>query len=241
MIHFLMKVFEEKQHADSFIRGELYSNRLSWFKKVEDSDGRGDEYEGAAMLQPDNLVIKLTARDQETGEVLEEFTITPDEHAAPPVLQPERFDDLNLFCMYAAHSNDFQPETDDPLQELKTHIEIPEDCLKLGGYGVVITDTPEFLRRVQAAASREGYRIVGGLVEYYDPEIGTSIDPLSVKAVFRKREEFAHQREYRFVMDTGTQGPEAVILNIGEIDDITMLLDTAAINQLFSLSPSPLD
>lgn len=236
-----MKVFKEKQYADSFIRGELYANRLSWFKKIEASDGRGDEYEGAAMLQRDNLVIKLTARNQETGEIIDEFTIAPDEHAAPPIVQPDRFDDLNLFCMYAAHSNDFEPETDDPLQELKAHIEIPEDCVRLGNHAVVITDVPEFLRRVQAAVSREGYRARRGVVEYYDPEVGTPLDPLDPRVVFRKRQEFAHQREYRFVFDTGTRGCEAVTLNIGGIDDIAMVLDTAEINQLLSLNYNPPD
>ena len=240
MIHFLVKVFSEKQHADSFVRGELYANRLSWFKNIESSDGRGDEYEGAVMPQRDNLVIKLTARNQETGEV-DEITITPDELVAPPVLQLDRFNDLNLFCMYAAHSSDFEPQTDDPLQELKTHIEIPEDCLKLGRYAVAITDVGEFVRRVHAAASREGYEIARGYVEYYDPEIGTPLEPLSERAVFRKREEFAHQREYRFAIDTGTRGSEPVVLNIGDIDDITMLLDTAEINELFSFSPNPPD
>ena len=207
---------------------------------MEDSDGRGDEYEGAVMLQRDNLIIKWTVKHGETGEVLEEFTTTPDEHAAPPILQPEQFDDFNVFCMYAAHSNDFQPQTDDPLRELKTHIELPKDCLKLGRYTVVITNTPEFLRRVQASASREGYRIKCGLVEYYDPEIGTPLEPFGMKPVFRKRKQFAHQREFRFAIDTGTAGSEAVTLNIGDINDITMFLDTADINQMFSFeSASP--
>ena len=35
MIHFLAKVFSEQDHADKFLRGELYTRRLSWFKKLE--------------------------------------------------------------------------------------------------------------------------------------------------------------------------------------------------------------
>ena len=229
MIHFLLKIFAEKQHADKFLRGEMYANRLSWFKKIEDSDGRGDEYEGAVMLQRDNLVIHLTASDGETGEFLSESTITKDDLAAPPVMQSAVFDNLNLFCMYAGHSRDFQPKTDDPLQELQKHIEMPEDCLHLGRYAVGIKDASEFLRRIQVAAKREGYSICRGLVEYYDPEVGTPLEPLTIKTAFRKRDKFAPQREYRFVIDTGTTGSDAITLNIGDITDIAVLLDTSDI------------
>ena len=243
MIHFLLKIFTEKQHAESFLRGDMYANRLSWFRKIgesdgrgdeyegavfrkiEESDGRGDEYEGAVMLQRDNLIMNLTAMNKETGEVLSEFTITKDDLAAPPVMQLATFDNLNLFCMYAGHSRDFQPETDAPLQELQKHIEIPEECLQLGRYAVGIKDAPEFLRRIQVAANREGYSIYRGLVEYYDPEVGTPLEPLTMKTALRKRDDFAHQREYRFVIDTGTTGSDAITLNIGDISDIAMPLD----------------
>ena len=238
MIHFLMKIYAEKQHADSFRSGELYANRLSWFREIEDTEGRGDEYEGAALLQRDNLVIHMTATNKETGEILSEGTITKDDLAAPPVVQLARFDDLNLFCMYAGHSNDFQPKTDDALQELKKHIEIPDHCLQLGRYAVLIRDAPEFFKRVQAAVDRQGYKHCGGLVEYYDPEIGTPIEQLSLKSVFRKRDGFADQREYRLVINTGTTGVEAIILNIGDITDITMLLDTHDVNRMMSIRQS---
>ena len=229
MIHFLLKIFAEKQHAGSFLRGEMHANRLSWFKKIESSDGRGDEYEGAVMLQRDNLVIHMTASDGETGEVLSESTITQGEHVAPPVMQLDIFDNLNLFCMYAGHSRDFQPKTDDPLQELQKHIEMPEDCLQFGRYAVGIKDASEFLRRIQVAANREGYSIYRGLVEYYDPEVGTPLEPLTIKTAFRKRNKFSPQREYRFVIDTGTTGSDAITLNIGDIADIAVFLDTSDI------------
>ena len=236
MIHFLLKIFAEKQHADSFLRGEMYANRLSWFRKLEDSEGRRDKYEGAAMLQRDNFSMHLTATNKETGEVLGEFTLSGDDLSAPTIMQLAAFNDLNLFCMYAGHSRDFQQETDAPLQELKKHIEIPDHCLQLGRYAVVIKDAPEFLRRVKAAADREGYQIWRGLVEYYDPEVGTSVEPLSIKTAFRKRDQFAHQREHRFVIHTGTTGPDAITLDIGDIADIAMLLDTGDINRNMSIT-----
>ena len=33
MIFYLMKVFSEAQHADDFVKGKVYANRLCYFKK----------------------------------------------------------------------------------------------------------------------------------------------------------------------------------------------------------------
>ena len=158
MIHFLVKMFSEPEHADKFLRGELYARRLSWFKKLESDEGRGDEYEAAIMPRRDNLIITLEAKTMETGEV-EEFTIPMEDLAAPPILQPQHFDHINVFCMYAAHSGDFKQVSEDNIQDYRRQLELPEDCLKLGRYAVAITNTPEFLIRVKTDAHSQGYKI----------------------------------------------------------------------------------
>ena len=235
MIHFLAKVFSDQDHADRFLRGELYARRLSWFKKLEGDDGRGDEYEAAIMPRRDNPIIHLEAKDIVSGEV-EEFTIRPEDLAAPPILQPEHFDHVNVFCMYAAHSGDLKEVSEDNIQDYKRQLELPEDYLELGRHAVVITDTPEFLRRLKVGAEREGYKICRGLVKYYDPEVGIPMAPLDIGIVFTKRKKYAYQREYRFAIDTGTSGGEPITLNIGAIGDIAMGLDTADINSQLSIS-----
>ena len=235
MIHFLVKVFSEQDHANKFLRGELSVRRLSWFKKLEGDDGRGDEYEAAIMPRRDNLIITLESKDVVSGEV-EEFTIPMEDLAAPPILQPEHFDHINVFCMYAAHSGDFKQISEDNVQDYRRQLELPEDCLKLGRYAVVITNTPEFVKRVKMGAHRQGYMIYRGLVRYYDPEVGTPLAPLDIGMVFTKREKYAHQKEFRFAIDTGTSGCEPITLNIGEIDDIAIRLNTADMNHHLSIS-----
>ena len=234
MIHFLVKVFSEQDHADKFLRGELYARRLSWFKKSECDDGRGDEYEATIIARRHNLIITLKAKNVVTGEV-EEFTIPMEDLAAPPILQLQHFDHINVFCMYAAHSEGFKQILEDNLEEYRRQLELPEDCLKLGRCAVVITDTPEFLNRMKMAAHRQGYKIYRGLVRYYDPEVGTPLPPLNMGIIFTKREKYAHQKEYRFAIDTGTSGCEPITLNIGEIDDIAIRLDTADVNRELSI------
>jgi hypothetical protein len=61
-IWYLVKFFSEEQHANQFIAGQLYLNRLSYFKKVEaaSEDGRPDANEAVAVWwQPDDTISVL--------------------------------------------------------------------------------------------------------------------------------------------------------------------------------------
>ena len=40
MIFFLVKVFEQEEHARDFVNGAIFANRLSHFKKLEGDEGR---------------------------------------------------------------------------------------------------------------------------------------------------------------------------------------------------------
>ena len=78
MILFLAKVFEQEKHALAFMRGDLFANRLWHFKKLEDGEHRGDEYEGAIMPLREGFTMTLQATNLDTGEV-DEVTITEDD------------------------------------------------------------------------------------------------------------------------------------------------------------------
>lgn len=107
-IFFLVNLFENKECADDFIRGKLFINRLSYFKKFEGDDGRGDEYEGAMMLPiTEGLVVTLESTDESTGET-HQFTIPVEDFAAPPIIAPRWFNHLNVFCMYAVLVANYQ-------------------------------------------------------------------------------------------------------------------------------------
>ena len=225
MILFLAKFFSKREYADEFVRGKMYVNRLSYFKKLENLDGRGDELEGAIVAQLDGLVITMKITEPSTGAV-EEFTIPVEDLAAPPIISPEWFDYINVYCMYAGHNGDFAEVTSSNLQEFRRHLQIPKDNELLGRQAVFIIDTPEFLRRVKTAADREGYRIYGRLVTYYDPEIGTPPLRSNVETIFHKRKEYEYQREFRIALYTGTVGCSAITLDIGDISDIAIQMDT---------------
>ena len=124
----------------------MYANRLSYFKKIEDHDGRGDEDEGAIMFQLDGLTATLEFTNMDTGEV-ERTTMTEPDFAAPPILRPEWFDDINVFCMYAGHSGEFQHVSPDNLQEFRRQLEIPEEYTRLGDM--------QFSSRIPPSSSNE--------------------------------------------------------------------------------------
>ena len=241
MILFLVKVFEKEEHARDFVNGEIFANRLFHFKKLEGDEGRGDEYEGAIMPQLEGSIITFKGTNHDTGEVeVNEITITEADLAAPVIMVPEWFDHISVFCMFAGHSGTFEWLSDDNLLDFKKQLELPEDCLSLGDHAVVITNVKEFLERVKASANRGGYGIIGKLVKYYDPNIGTPPARSEIESIFTKRSQYAYQKEFRIAIDTRTVGIDPITLNIGPISDIALRLKTRDINWGITINVPPL-
>ena len=153
---FLAKCFEKKKYADDFLQGKLFLNSLRYFKDIESKDGRGDENEGAIVDPLVDSILKLTATNEETGEV-SDVMITKDDLAAPIVMRPYWYDHINLLCMYACHSGDFQSVSDANINDYRKQLEIPEECVSLGEHAIIITNGPEFLLRISAAAELSAY------------------------------------------------------------------------------------
>ena len=231
MILFLVKVFEREEYANDFLMGKMFINPLSYFKKIEGDDGRGDEYEGAIIFPLESAIITLKPNDPETGESWEHTLTRESGLAAAPVVQPNWFDHINVFCMYAGHTGDFLNISSDNIQDFKKQLEIPDDCISLGRYAVVITNVTEFIKRVDTAAEQNRYGILRHLVKYYDPEVGTPPAQSDIETIFNKRKEFEYQREFRFAIDTCTMEDNSIILDIGDIGDIAYATDTADVNQ----------
>ena len=228
MIIYLAKAFKEREHAEKFILGEMYCKQLTYFKKLEDREGRGDPDEGAIVLPLEGLDMTLGTKTPGTGEAVDWHTIQG--LAAPPVVVPEWFDHIKIFCMFAAHSGGFQHEPSESyLDRLKEHLKIPEKYVTLGEHAVVITNVTEFFRRVENAAHQAGFGIRSGLVKYYDPEVGTPPVRSDIETIFCKAEEYGYQREFRIAIDTGTTEGGPISLDVGNISDIAFRTDTGGL------------
>jgi hypothetical protein len=224
-IFFFVKIFDEKKYAMDFIKGKLFSNRLSYFRNLEESQGanRGDKNEGVVSLfQPDKVNIVINDR------VISDLS-------GPISIKMNWHDNLNVFCIYAAHSGSFDSLTEKNFNAFKKQLEIPEDCLNLGKYAVVVTSVSQFIERVQSAVEKYDYGLHGDLVEYYDPNSFNGTFDQN-EAIFKKRNEYKHQKEYRFAFDRGVVGEDPLTLDIGDISDITMLCDVTDVNVKLEMS-----
>lgn len=92
-IFFFVKVFDKEEYAEDFIKGKLFSNRLSFFRKYEENESanRGDKHEGVVgWHQPDQIRLEIN------GRIITDL-------AGPVMTQMNWHDHLNVFCIYAAH------------------------------------------------------------------------------------------------------------------------------------------
>ena len=222
MTYFLVKFFDNEVYARDFVNGRVYANTLATFKALEgiDDSGRADRHEGTiAWLQPGHGRLEINGMD-----------IT-DDLAGPTQLQKSWLDYLHVFCLHAAHSGslDLAKVSNVNIEELRRQLIIPDECRALGKHAVVVKDVPEFVRRMEAAAQRKGYRTTRGLVRYYDPESfhGNFRD---VESIFHKQDRHSYQREFRFVIDRGLVSASPLILEIGDLRDITQRFDSAELN-----------
>ena len=222
MIFFLVKFFDNEVYARDFVNGRIYANTLATFKVLEgiDDSGRADRHEGTiAWLQPGQGRLRINGMD-----------IT-DDLAGPTQLQKNWLNHLHVFCLHAVHSGslDMANVSNENIEELRKQFIIPDECRALGKHAVVINDVPEFVRRMEAAAQANSYRMARGLVRYYDPESfhGNFRD---VESIFHKQDRHSYQREFRFVVDSGFVSDSPLILEIGDLSDITRRFDSAELN-----------
>ena len=176
----------------------------------------GDKYEGVIPL-PGTLQIN----DMPGG---------PSE---PPLFVPDLLSGLNAFCMFACV---------DPISQLGS---LRKLAGTFGDYTVVITNVPEFFRRVDEAAKhpRSGvHRCRRGLVDYAEPtgEIPIATVQEYLEVAFQKRKRFAEESEYRFAYLTGREPAGPFILNVGRIRDIAFRTGTEGLYDNTTINGRPL-
>lgn len=214
-LYALVRFFKTEAHRDSFLRGDLYMNRLKYFKAYEEEDvcNIGDKHEGTiGWFQPGQ--VKLKIQIPETGE---EFVI--EDFAAPVVMGLNRHDDYHVYCMSAIHVDD--EARFETFEEMRSSMMLDVKKGDLGDYCSIV-DVSKFIGRLDKALKAEqkaGNGYSRALVEYFDPDtFNGSFD--ENEAIFRKKNCFSHQKEYRICVDNGTSGDDPRVINMGDISDI---------------------
>lgn len=226
----LIKVVSRQDYVSQFLSGNLYSQRLDCFRKMENDQQRGDKYEGTVVFPPDSI-LSLQSTDLLTKET--NVCKPPlDDLAGNITLQRTALKYLNVFCMYAVDFNDFKKT---PINDTKATLEVPEMLWEFGDYAVVVFDVPKFISRARKAARFLNYRIRLGRVTYYNAALGLPNVPLDESVAFFKRDQFAHQKEFRLAFNSFTVGCNPITVSVGDISDIAMPVTRNNMHQELSI------
>jgi hypothetical protein len=228
----LVRFFDKEEYADQFMQGRLRLNRLRYYKQLEDAyeDSRGDYAEApAAWWQNDNISIEWHDHP--------ELNIRPQNLAEPVLFSFESYGDLNILCLTAIHTGEFNFEDGQIIVQkgdegkLCDQLRIDERCLGMGPFAVVMR-AAEFVYRAKTVIEALGYTYNSTLVDYFDPRTFHGRFALS-DMPFRKRSKFSYQSEYRICIDTQTKGDDPVEIDIGGIGDLAAKMPAAAVNAAF--------
>ena len=210
MIVSLMKILRCEKYVEDFLDGKLYCNTVGYFR-----DEDYDEFEGADFLHPTTLRLGS-------------YTIPEEDLAGPVILYSNFVSDLNVFCMFAwrlpkVGDADVLIDPESQLGSIKTCI------ADFGPYTVLVKNTSEFFRRVGLAVARRGNGVLSGAhdaVRYINPDTFRTNPTEPLRTPLFKQQRFAHQKEYRFVFQTGRQPAGPLELPIGDIRDIAFYMRT---------------
>ncbi len=232
-VYALAKMRKAK-HVDALLDGKLRMGSIEYYRDCF------DEFEGVAGVLPATLTI---------SDGSEELTLSRDDWPEPGEF---RLRDVYVFCLFSFHGP--RVPTDEPLDtaharelaRLKDQARMLAQCADTYGERVVlITNGPEFKRRVRAAANERGYRCYSQLVRYYEPDSQPTLGPNLLDVAFAKRIEFQHENEYRIVVCPGRLNQTFLELDIGDIRDITLSYPTRDFEESISIGldigPSDVD
>ncbi len=219
-IAFFIKFFEKKEYAADFIKGKIYANKLSYFKKAEsDTNVKMDKNEGvSAIFQPNKSTIKINDMVIDT--------------VAPTTLSFEKDEYKNIFCVYALMMPLDGAYKD--IEDFKNKLMISPKCEELGKYAVIVSAN-EFIKKIKAVKLKQFKinKIQMGKINYYDEnEFDGSFD--DDKSLFNKTKKFEYQKEYRLVICSDVE--EELILEIGSFEGITKFCKTKNINKGLQLT-----
>lgn len=232
----LLKIFENEEWAEQFLRGKLYCNPLRYFRTLEQGgDGRGDPFEGASSLMQPSEVKKVTITAR--GRDLPPLVFNSEDLRSPIVVHRDANLSQRVFCMYAIHFQDdelrFDKTSDEDsakrVEAVKQRFKIDERCYGLGSHAVYIHDRHKFLEALGACADKNGIKIRHGLVKYYDEKTTSRAFPQGFE-VFHKSAKFYYQCEYRLAFEF--DGDKACELEIGDMSEFAVKLPVNSLRNI---------
>ena len=205
-------------YADDLVKGKIYLNPLEYYRGIEKVISRNfDKTENRNTAINDYLegsVASVNPKD------LERFGLDWDDELKNALvgnvhLLSEDLKYLKVFCLYTFI---FDPEK-------RIAIKPSQKISQFGNkYAVIINDTSAFIKRIiNCLRENDGYNKIvafkGEFVRYYENDEKTKL-----LSVFNKTNDFEWEQEFRFVFPEESQNLEPIVLQIGDISDITTVV-----------------
>lgn len=201
--------FKDDTVIKSIQAGHIWLNPVSTYRKVENETGDkavGDKFEAMWPL-----------RDAYVYVPDKEFV----QHVENGYIKTTHMDDYVFCILKMVGTKDEFFFTDEQKEKLT----------EFGDVALMIYDSTEFVRRIEKAAEAQGYKLVHREVNYYDSseDNGKLICDLMhgmENIVFWKRDDYKYQQEIRFAVQRETLKEEHLVLEIGDISDISVKMTT---------------
>lgn len=198
----VFKMGAEEHMNDLLLNGTIYMNSIQHFKKLEDDELRGDNYEGVSRIwntKNGNFSIPSLGYNGKYQHL--HLTQSFKEVAG------------NIYSMYCISSVGFGSPYE---------IKFDERLLNFGSHTFVVFDMQKFLDRMKRILDLTGLEFEYGLVNYYDKrEVNKEL------TVFDKPDYFEYQKEYRFYLKRDAM--DAFSFKLGSLEDIAKVIPTEAI------------
>jgi len=195
--------------------GTIYMNKLQYYRDYEKRTGEtvvGDMNEGRIPIHNAYLV------NPETNETIkiQDTSVECDIH------------DCFAYCMFFInpHNGDFA------FTEKQK-----EKFSSFGDTALLITNQYEFIKRIDNRIKEMGLSLYQQSINYYNPNEDSANLWLSLmkgmyNIAFWKNRDYAYQQEYRFLVKNDTIKDDHIIVDIGNIEDISTVIKTSQLLKL---------
>lgn len=202
--------FGHLAHLEAIRNGFLFMQPLSYFQKNENDPAfRFDNHEGLqSVLQPDNVTISIGI-----GTEIHEL-----KDLAGPVLINRRLGNVHAFCLYSLSDGDYEVEDVEDAEGFR-RIVFDKSFRNFGGH-VLSISPPQLIERVKKLLIEQKINARMGPVTYINETEHQSELPTE-KLGFYKLSKYSHQHEYRFLVSDIGLPNEPLLLNIGDLSDIS--------------------
>jgi hypothetical protein len=225
MIYALIKIYDNPKFTQDLIAGNLFMRKLKGFKGMKKDDNylRADKHEGNSVVnQPETLIISVDNHKIDSKDL-----------KSPVTIYKEKTGENFIYSMYAMNSGIFDKIEKHEVNLFKKNLEIDKAINDFGNEAVLITNLPEFIRRIELTFKKLEIPLKHGLVKYYDYE-KENINLESKTPELYKRKEYAYQHEYRLIAEIDSK-QEYKKINIGNISDISMKINMKSFNSLLEI------